>query len=74
MSLEKRHAPIIALKFLWFEASLRQLRSNVNENVTSVACIPLSFSVQAQITGVHNISWNFDCSSMRYVDLMGVVK
>lgn len=36
-------------KFLASEATSCQLHSNVNDNFTSVACIPLSISVQTQI-------------------------
>lgn len=49
-------------KFLGFEGTLRQLRSNMNDNVTSVARIPLPISVQTQIKDLHNIAWKDDRS------------
>lgn len=56
-------------KYLGFEVSLRGLRENINDKVTSTARIGLPFSVQSHIDSKHNLAYKDNNSRLVYVDL-----
>ncbi|MEM6687231.1 MAG: hypothetical protein AAF617_15725 [Bacteroidota bacterium] len=63
----------VSPKLLGFEKTLRQMRNNRSETVSSVARIGLPITVQSHIESKYNIAWKDDHSRMVYVDLKAVV-